>query len=90
MRELRRMKRIGVALYRGPIKIEGRLNMCQVRDPWENCIGLRGPSMARPHVRSASLTFTRMASMAFYDPRAPPGENSLLVRIFRSPARARR
>jgi len=40
----------GAALYRGPIKIEARLSMCQARDPWGNCIGLRGPAMARPRV----------------------------------------
>ena len=47
---VRHMESIGAALYRGPIKIEGRLSMCQVRDPWGNCIGVRGPSTARPHV----------------------------------------
>lgn len=30
------------ALYRGPIGIEAGQRMCQVRDPWDNCIGLRG------------------------------------------------
>ena len=39
---------IGAKLYRGPLKIEGNQSMCQVRDPWGNCIGLRGPS--RHHV----------------------------------------
>lgn len=34
---------LGGALYRGPMKIEEGLSMCQVRDPWGNCIGLRGP-----------------------------------------------
>lgn len=34
---------LGAALYRGPMAIEDGLGMCQVRDPWGNCIGLRGP-----------------------------------------------
>ncbi len=34
---------IGASLYRGPMKIERDLAMCQVLDPWGNCIGLRGP-----------------------------------------------
>lgn len=33
----------GATLYRGPIDIEAGQRMCQVRDPWGNCIGLRGP-----------------------------------------------
>jgi predicted enzyme related to lactoylglutathione lyase len=35
---------IGAKLYRGPMKIEANQFMCQVQDPWGNCIGLRGPS----------------------------------------------
>jgi len=34
---------IGAKLYRGPMQIEGGLSMCQVQDPWGNCIGIRGP-----------------------------------------------
>ncbi|MGF6823650.1 putative enzyme related to lactoylglutathione lyase [Microbacterium sp. ZKA21] len=34
---------LGAELYRGPMKIDDELWMCQVRDPWGNCIGLRGP-----------------------------------------------
>ena len=34
---------IGARLYRGPMGIEGGQCMCQVQDPWGNCIGLRGP-----------------------------------------------
>ena len=34
---------LGAALYRGPMAIENDQSMCQVRDPWGNCIGLRGP-----------------------------------------------
>ncbi len=34
---------LGATLYRGPMAIENDQAMCQVRDPWGNCIGLRGP-----------------------------------------------
>ncbi|MFK0383209.1 VOC family protein [Agrobacterium sp. NPDC090273] len=34
---------IGGVLYRGPMRIDGDLWMCQFRDPWGNCVGLRGP-----------------------------------------------
>lgn len=40
---LSHFNRLGAPLYRGPLKIEDGLWMCQVRDPWGNCIGLRGP-----------------------------------------------
>lgn len=33
----------GATVYRGPMQIEPGIGMCQVRDPWGNCIGLRGP-----------------------------------------------
>lgn len=33
----------GATLYRGPMHIEAGQAMCQVRDPWGNCVGLRGP-----------------------------------------------
>jgi predicted enzyme related to lactoylglutathione lyase len=36
---------LGATSYRGPLAIEDGQWMCQVRDPWGNCIGLRGPSM---------------------------------------------
>ncbi len=39
---LAHMQEQGAVLYRGPMKIEDGLRMCQVRDPWGNCIGLRG------------------------------------------------
>lgn len=32
----------GARLYRGPLDIEHGQRMCQVQDPWGNCIGLRG------------------------------------------------
>ncbi|PHM65418.1 Var1 [Xenorhabdus stockiae] len=33
---------IGAKLYRGPMKIENNLGMCQLEDPFGNLIGLRG------------------------------------------------
>jgi len=36
------LKALGAVLYRGPMNIEQGQRMCQVRDPWGNCIGLRG------------------------------------------------
>lgn len=36
----------GAMLYRGPMRIEAGQVMCQVRDPWGNCVGLRGPARA--------------------------------------------
>ncbi|RYD41717.1 MAG: glyoxalase/bleomycin resistance/dioxygenase family protein [Verrucomicrobiaceae bacterium] len=33
---------LGAPLYRGPLAIENGQQMGQVRDPWGNCIGLRG------------------------------------------------
>ena len=38
---LQALQAIGATLYRGPMQIEGADWMCQVRDPWGNCIGLR-------------------------------------------------
>ena len=38
---------VGAKLYRGPLAIEAGQSMCQVQDPWGNCIGLRGPSRGR-------------------------------------------
>ncbi|MEY2689436.1 MAG: hypothetical protein RL375_3635 [Pseudomonadota bacterium] len=43
---LARFLAAGAVLYRGPMLIEDGRRMCQVRDPWGNCIGLRGPSSA--------------------------------------------
>ena len=39
---LRHLVACGATLYRGPINIENGRRMCQVQDPWRNCIGLRG------------------------------------------------
>jgi predicted enzyme related to lactoylglutathione lyase len=44
--ELARLQGIGATLYRGPLKIEDGMFMCQVQDPWGNCIGIRGPLKA--------------------------------------------
>jgi len=41
---LARLRSLGGKLYRGPLHIEDSECMCQVQDPWGNCIGLRGPS----------------------------------------------
>lgn len=40
---LAHLEAVGAVLYRGPLKIDQDLWMCQVRDPWGNCIGIRGP-----------------------------------------------
>lgn len=40
---LAHLQGLGATLYRGPMAIEAGQAMCQVRDPWGNCIGLRGP-----------------------------------------------
>ena len=40
---LAHMQNVGATLYRGPMDIEHGQRMCQVLDPWGNCIGLRGP-----------------------------------------------
>jgi hypothetical protein len=43
----------GATLYRGPIDIDAGQRMAQVRDPWGNCIGIRGLGVAdvvgQPH-----------------------------------------
>lgn len=39
--EVQHLVALGATLYRGPMEIEGGEWMCQVRDPWGNCIGLR-------------------------------------------------
>jgi uncharacterized protein len=41
---LARLQSLGGRLYRGPLQLEDSECMCQVQDPWGNCIGLRGPS----------------------------------------------
>ncbi len=39
---LSRLQALGGTLYRGPMAIEDGLALCQVQDPWGNCIGLQG------------------------------------------------
>jgi predicted enzyme related to lactoylglutathione lyase len=40
---LAQLQSAGGVLYRSPMEIDGALWMAQVRDPWGNCIGIRGP-----------------------------------------------
>jgi predicted enzyme related to lactoylglutathione lyase len=42
--EVARLQALGATLYRGPLQLDGGLSMCQLQDPWGNCIGLRGPA----------------------------------------------
>lgn len=37
-----RFRSLGAEVFRGPMPLEVGMGMCQVRDPWGNCIGLRG------------------------------------------------
>ena len=39
---LDRLAELGANLYRGPMHIEDGEKMCQVQDPWGNCVGIRG------------------------------------------------
>ncbi len=39
--EAEHLEFLGAVLYRGPMDIEGGDRICQIRDPWGNCIGLR-------------------------------------------------
>jgi len=41
-RSLQHLLGLGASLYRGPMAIEHGRRMCQVRDPWGNCLGIRG------------------------------------------------
>lgn len=45
---LRELQALGARLYRGPMAIENGQVMCQVQDPWGNCIGIRGPGPKLP------------------------------------------
>ncbi|HEV7323073.1 MAG TPA: VOC family protein [Ensifer sp.] len=49
-RSLAHFEALGAVLYRGPMAIQEGLWMCQVRDPFGNCIGLRGPRPAQSSV----------------------------------------
>jgi len=42
-KRLEYLQRLGAVLYRGPLVLEEGKKMCQVKDPWGNCIGLMGP-----------------------------------------------
>lgn len=44
---IRHFESLGAKVYRGPMPVEDGWGMCQVRDPWGNCVGLRGPFDAR-------------------------------------------
>jgi uncharacterized protein len=35
---------LGATLYRGPLDVESDQRMCQLLDPWGNCIGIKGPT----------------------------------------------
>ncbi len=39
---LRHLLASGAVLYRGPMNTEQAQRVCQARDPWGNCIGIRG------------------------------------------------
>ncbi len=43
MEAIEHFRQLGAEVYRGPIKIENGLGICQVADPFGNLIGLRGP-----------------------------------------------
>lgn len=45
--EVLRFAGFGAPLYRGPLALEGGDRICQVRDPWGNCIGLRQRGQGR-------------------------------------------
>jgi ribosomal protein S18 acetylase RimI-like enzyme/predicted enzyme related to lactoylglutathione lyase len=50
---------VGATLYRGPGDIESGQRMCQVRDPWGNCIGLRGPASRAVSARAQAASCRR-------------------------------
>ena len=43
---LTHLQSLGAKLYRGPMQIGDDQCMCQLQDPWGNCIGLRGACAA--------------------------------------------
>lgn len=66
--ELQRLLAIGARLYRGPMAIEDEQAMCQLRDPWGNCLGIRGkaasagaPSQPDGGVGPLTVTIRRAA-----------------------------
>nr|WP_301299851.1 VOC family protein [Pseudomonas laurylsulfativorans] len=56
--EIARLSTLGATLYRGPLDIDGGDRICQMRDPWGNCIGLR-QKVAQVIAESATLTENR-------------------------------
>lgn len=56
---LRGLRGLGASLYRGPMAIENGQSMCQVQDPWGNCIGIRGPGGAPPAPRQLEARAAR-------------------------------
>ena len=40
---LKYLRNLGAVLYRGPMNIENGWRMCQLKDPFGNLLGLRGP-----------------------------------------------
>jgi uncharacterized glyoxalase superfamily protein PhnB len=52
---------LGATLHRAPGDIEHGMRMCQVRDPWGHCIGLRGQTISCRRRRPA-LILGRCAS----------------------------
>lgn len=46
--------KLGARLYRGPMDIESGYSMCQIQDPWGNCIGLRGPNKGGASTRETA------------------------------------
>ncbi|MGK7951477.1 MAG: glyoxalase/bleomycin resistance/dioxygenase family protein [Xenococcaceae cyanobacterium] len=41
-KRLDHLLKLGAILYRGPMNVEKGFKMCQVKDLWGNCIGLKG------------------------------------------------
>ncbi|PHM39437.1 Var1 [Xenorhabdus mauleonii] len=40
---IRHFQNLEAQIYRGPMKIDNGLGMCQVKDPFGNLLGLKGP-----------------------------------------------
>jgi predicted enzyme related to lactoylglutathione lyase len=49
------LQALGATLYRGPMAIESDQFMCQVQDPWGNCVGIRGHSSKSPQLLTLGL-----------------------------------
>ncbi len=43
-KRLAELESLGAQLYRGPLNLEDGERMCQVKDPFGNLMGLRGPA----------------------------------------------